>query len=105
MSVGANIKRMRKAADMTQEQLAEKLEVARSTVTQWEKGWSNPRIGMAQKTPLFVKMGYGWDMLHTVNCTGFGTWMNHRHNLWIESQTPNRWTDTLRLITAPWLCA
>lgn len=49
MSVEANIKRMREAEDMTQEQLAEKLDVARSTVTQWERGWSNPRIGMVQK--------------------------------------------------------
>lgn len=54
MSVGANIKRMREAADMAQEQLAEKLEAA-------------------QKTPFFVKLGYAKDMLHMANCTDYGT--------------------------------
>lgn len=49
MSVGTNIRRLRETAEMTQEQLAEKLDVARSTVTQWERGWSNPRMGMVQK--------------------------------------------------------
>lgn len=49
MSVASNIKRLREAAGLTQEQLAEKLDVARSTVTQWENGWSNPRMGMVQK--------------------------------------------------------
>lgn len=49
MSVASNIKGFREAAGLTQEQLAEKLGVARSTVTQWENGWSNPRIGMVQK--------------------------------------------------------
>lgn len=49
MSVGANIKRFREQADMTQNDLAQKLDVARSTVTQWENGWSSPRMGMIQK--------------------------------------------------------
>lgn len=49
MPVSSNIKRLREQSGMTQEQLADKLEVARSTVTQWEGGWSNPRMGMVQK--------------------------------------------------------
>lgn len=49
MSVGTNIKRLRDRAGMTQEELADKLGVARSTVTQWENGWSNPRMRMVQK--------------------------------------------------------
>lgn len=49
MGVKENIKRLRKAAGLTQEQLAEKLGVTRPTVTQWESGWSAPRMGMVQK--------------------------------------------------------
>lgn len=49
MSVGTNIKQLRERAGMTQEGLAAKVGVARSTVTQWENGWSNPRMGMVQK--------------------------------------------------------
>ena len=49
MSVSTNIKYLREKNDLTQEQLAEKLDVARSTVTQWERGWSNPRMGMIQR--------------------------------------------------------
>lgn len=49
MSIGENIRRFRKQAGYTQEELAEKLDVARSTITQWETGWSSPRMGMVQK--------------------------------------------------------
>lgn len=49
MSVSSSIKYLREKNGMTQEQLAEKLDVARSAVTQWERGWSNPRMGMIQK--------------------------------------------------------
>lgn len=49
MPVSSNIKRLREAANLTQVELADKLGVARSTVTQWENGWSNPRMGMVQK--------------------------------------------------------
>lgn len=49
MPVSTNIKSLREAAGLTQEGLADKLGVARSTVTQWENGWSNPRMGMVQK--------------------------------------------------------
>lgn len=49
MPVSTNIKSFREAAGLTQEGLADKLGVARSTVTQWENGWSNPRMGMVQK--------------------------------------------------------
>ena len=49
MSVATNIKRLRARASMTQGDLASKLGVASSTVTQWENGWSSPRMGMVQK--------------------------------------------------------
>ncbi len=49
MTVAANIKRYREGLGLTQGDLADKLGVARSTVTQWENGWSSPRMGMVQK--------------------------------------------------------
>lgn len=48
MDINSNIRKLRKQAGLTQEELAEKLEVARSTITQWETGWSSPRMGMIQ---------------------------------------------------------
>ena len=49
MAVSTNIKRLREGSNMTQSELADRLGVARSTVTQWENGWSSPRMGMVQK--------------------------------------------------------
>lgn len=49
MGISQNIRRLRKQAGMTQVELAEKLDVARSTITQWETGWSSPRMGMVQR--------------------------------------------------------
>lgn len=49
MGISANIKRMRLDEGLTQEQLAERLGVTRSTVTQWETGWSQPRMGAISK--------------------------------------------------------
>ena len=45
MGIGDNIKRLRIARCMTQEQLAELVGVTRPTITQWEIGWSKPRMG------------------------------------------------------------
>ena len=49
MGISANIRAYRADRGWTQEQLAEKLDVARSTITQWETGWSKPRMGMVAK--------------------------------------------------------
>lgn len=49
MGIAANIKRLRSSNDWTQEQLAAKIGVTRSTVTQWETGWSKPRMGAIEK--------------------------------------------------------
>jgi len=49
MSIAENIKRFRTQAGWTQEQLAEKVDVTRPTVTQWETGWSQPRMGAVER--------------------------------------------------------
>ncbi len=49
MGISENIKRLRTEMDWTQEQLAKKLGVTRATVTQWETGWSLPRMGKVEK--------------------------------------------------------
>lgn len=48
MGISKQIKTLRTAAGMTQAQLAEKLDVTRATVTQWESGWSQPRMGKVE---------------------------------------------------------
>lgn len=49
MGLRSSLRALRQEKGWTQEQLAEKLGVARSTVTQWESGWSQPRMGMVVK--------------------------------------------------------
>lgn len=49
MGIGENIKNLRKNAGMTQEQLAERVGVARTTITQWECGWTSPRMGKVKQ--------------------------------------------------------
>lgn len=44
-----NIKRLRTDADMTQAKLADLVGVTRATVTQWETGWSQTRMGALEK--------------------------------------------------------
>ena len=41
LNIGENIRRLRRAADMTQEQLADKLGVAYQSVSRWENGVSH----------------------------------------------------------------
>ncbi len=49
MSLADNIRKRRIAMDITQEKLAELVNVSRSTVTQWETGWSQPRLGALER--------------------------------------------------------
>lgn len=49
MGIANNIKMLRQSKGWTQEQLADKVGVSRSTVTQWETGWSSPRMGAVKK--------------------------------------------------------
>ena len=44
LNIGENIRRLRRAADMTQEQLADKLGVAYQSVSRWENQTTYPDI-------------------------------------------------------------
>lgn len=56
-----NLKRLRQAGGMSQAQLAEKMNVARQTVSSWERGNSYPDIGML--THLAEVLGVGVEEL------------------------------------------
>ena len=49
MDLADNIKRLRTDAGLTQSELAKKVGVTRATVTQWETGWSQPRMGAVER--------------------------------------------------------
>ena len=49
MGLAENIRKVRTAADLTQAKLADLVGVTRATVTQWETGWSQPRMGAVEK--------------------------------------------------------
>lgn len=49
MGYEKNIKRYREARDMTQQQVADAIGVSRTAVTQWETGWSAPKMGSVKK--------------------------------------------------------
>lgn len=49
MEIGNKILELRKQKGMSQEQLAEKMEVARQTISKWELGETSPDISQAKK--------------------------------------------------------
>ncbi len=49
MGLASNVKRLRTDAGMTQAELAKLIGVTRASVTQWETGWSQPRMGALEK--------------------------------------------------------
>lgn len=48
MGTGANIRRLREQRNLTQDELGNMVGVSRSTITQWERGWTTPRMGNIQ---------------------------------------------------------
>ena len=49
MTLGENIRRFREEKGVTQQQLADRMDVDRSTIAQWESGVSMPRMGKAME--------------------------------------------------------
>ena len=70
MAISHNIRRFRNENDWTQEQLAEKIGVSRSTVTQWETGWSRPRMGAIEKLAATFGVSTS-DMVNDSNVSSF----------------------------------
>lgn len=47
MDIGSNIKRFRKAKNLTQEELAMKIDVSRSLIAQIERNYTSPSVILA----------------------------------------------------------
>lgn len=60
MSIGDRIKKARKSVPMTQEQLAEKLEVSYQVVSQYERNLRNPKIDTLQKIASALDCDINW---------------------------------------------
>ena len=56
MTLGNKIVELRKKQNLTQEQLSEKLGVTRQTLSNWEKGITNPDIIQAKNIASFFKI-------------------------------------------------
>lgn len=56
MGIKENIKRLREGRGLTQAQLAEHLGLTRSAVTQWETGWSQPKMGTVESLAEFFSV-------------------------------------------------
>lgn len=49
MAIKDNLKRIRESKGLTQAQVAKALDITRPAVTQWESGWSVPKMGHIEK--------------------------------------------------------
>ena len=56
MEIGNKINQLRKLSGMTQEQLAEKLNVSRQTISKWETNETTPDIYQAKKMALLYNI-------------------------------------------------
>ena len=52
----ANLKELRKQANMSQDSLAEQLSVSRQTVSSWERGFSSPDMDKSLKMSLVYRI-------------------------------------------------
>ena len=48
MNIGKNIKQMRESLGMEQQELAEKLNISNKTISSWECGRTEPKMGMIE---------------------------------------------------------
>lgn len=56
MDISERIKKLRSSNGLTQDELAKKLDVNRSTIAQWESGYTTPRVKMIEKIAAVFRM-------------------------------------------------
>lgn len=56
MTIGGNLKKLRVAQGLTQDQLAEKLHVTRQAVSNWERNVSHPDLDQLEA----IAAAWGW---------------------------------------------
>ena len=85
MSVGENIRRLRLSAKLTQQELADKLNVTRSTVTQWERGWSMPRMSKLRSISEVFDVPYSEVVAESADKSGYANNASHRSTVTLVS--------------------
>ena len=65
IKIGAFLKELRKAKKLTQEQLAEQLNVSNRTVSRWETGSNMPDIGLLVEIADFYDVSIDYLLLRT----------------------------------------
>lgn len=85
MSVGENIRRLRLSAKLTQQELADKLNVTRSTVTQWERGWSMPRMSKLRSISEVFDVPYSEVVAESADKSGYANNASHRSTVALVS--------------------
>ena len=58
MDFGKNLKRIRLENNLTQTDLAKKINVSLKTVSHWESGYTEPNLQMVQKIKEELKVSY-----------------------------------------------
>ena len=59
MAIKDNLKRIREERGLTQAQVADALDITRPAVTQWESGWSVPKMGHIEKLAALFDVSKG----------------------------------------------
>lgn len=58
MDFGKNLKRIRIESNLTQAEVAKKINVSLKTISHWESGYTEPSLQMVQKIKEVLKVSY-----------------------------------------------
>ena len=95
MSLGESIRELRRAKDLTQEELGKLLEMTSQTVSKWERNESYPDAEMLPK--LADALGVSLDRLYGRPVTRYRDAANAAKDWLLTLEGPERWEGTLRL--------